>query len=113
MLEFWEGGDSSWPEGQLEIIPKADTHVLKRSYGEDMERLFPGRGLRGPFSTSQNKDVQKLDAHRPQLAGELAVFHPGSSHPPLTHLPKRGPGRLSEPLAHLENSAPTFSWCHP
>lgn len=65
------------PQGQAAAgsSPKADLHVPKRSYGEDMGHLFLGHGLWSPFSTRRITDVQKLDAHRPHLAEELAASH--------------------------------------
>lgn len=56
--------------------PRADLHVLRRSYREDMEHLFLGHGLQSAFCTRQIAGVQKLDAHRPHLVGKQAAFHP-------------------------------------
>lgn len=71
---FLEAGDSS---GALEMNPRADLHVLRRSYGEDMEHLLLGRGLQSAFRTRQIAGVQQLDAHRPHLVSKQAAFHPG------------------------------------
>lgn len=80
--------DSSWkqvtPWGwrTLEKKPRADLHVLRRSYGKDMEGLFLGHGLRSPSSTGQMAGVQELDALRAHLTG---------NGPPLTLVPSDCP----------------------